>query len=136
QNVNSFAAFDYRLTTGGSSSRSNGVTVSLPYWVKVVRSGNTVSAYAAPDGVFWTQLGTSQTISMATNVYIGLGVVSGNTAALATATFDNVAITYGTAPPTPIVSAVSPTAGKFGASVTITGAHFGASQGSSSARFN
>jgi len=137
QKVNSFEAFDYRLTTGGSSGRSNGLTVaSLPYWVKIVRSGSTVSAYAAPDGVFWTQLGTSQTINMASTVYIGLGVVSGSTTTLATATFDNVSITYGTAPPTPIVSAVSPTAGKFGASVTITGAHFGASQGSSSARFN
>jgi hypothetical protein len=43
--------------------------------------------------VNWTQLGTSQTISMAQNVYVGLAVNSGSTSALATATFDNVSVT-------------------------------------------
>jgi hypothetical protein len=42
--------------------------------------------------VNWTQLGTSQTITMAQNVYVGLAVNSGSTTALATATFDNVSI--------------------------------------------
>ena len=42
------------------------------------------------DGVNWTQLGTSQTISMATNVYVGLAVTSGSISALGTATFDDV----------------------------------------------
>jgi hypothetical protein len=43
--------------------------------------------------VNWVQLGTSQTISMAPNVYVGLAVNSGSSSALATATFDNVSVT-------------------------------------------
>jgi hypothetical protein len=38
-------------------------------------------------------VGTSQTITMGQNVYMGLGVSSGNTSSPATATFDNVAHT-------------------------------------------
>jgi hypothetical protein len=43
--------------------------------------------------VNWVQLGTSQTISMAQNVYVGLAVNSGSASARATATFDNVSVT-------------------------------------------
>jgi hypothetical protein len=60
--------------------------------VKVVRTGNTLSGYSSPDNVNWVQLGTSQTISMAVPVYIGLGVTSNSTSSLATATFDSVAV--------------------------------------------
>src|SRR5256886_13189564 len=50
---------------------------SLPYWVKVVRSGNTFTGYGSPDGATWTQFGSSQTINMAQNVFAGLAVNSG-----------------------------------------------------------
>jgi len=71
--------------------------LTLPYWVKVVRSGSTFSGYNSLDGVNWTQVGTAQTINMAQNVYIGLAVssddwASSNPPTLATATFDNVSI--------------------------------------------
>jgi len=39
------------------------------------------------------QLGASQTVSMAQNVYVGLAVSSRTTSSLATATFDNVSVT-------------------------------------------
>jgi len=39
------------------------------------------------------QLGTSQTVSMAQNVYVGLAVSSRSTSSLATATFDGVLLT-------------------------------------------
>jgi len=84
---------NYRTSTGGSTSQASSGIVSLPYWVKVVRSGSTFSSYSSLDGVNWVQLGSSQTINMAQNVYIGLGVSSGSTSSLATATFDSVAIT-------------------------------------------
>ena len=51
----------------------------LPYWVKVTRSGSTITSYASSDGVTWVQLGTTQTVSIATNVYVGLAVTSGST---------------------------------------------------------
>jgi hypothetical protein len=83
---------NYRASTGGSTSQAGGGSVALPYWVKVVRSGSTLSGYGSSDGVNWVQLGGSQTIAMAQNVHIGLAVSSGNTTGLATATFDNVTV--------------------------------------------
>jgi len=83
---------NYRASTGGSTNQAGGGSVALPYWVKVVRSGSTLSGYGSSDGVNWVQLGPSQTIAMAQNVYIGLAVSSGNTTSLATATFDNVTV--------------------------------------------
>jgi regulation of enolase protein 1 (concanavalin A-like superfamily) len=85
--------FDVRSTTGGSTSEPASLGVTPPYWVKVSRSGNTFSSYVSSDGVTWVQLGTSQTISMAQNVYVGLAVTSGSSSTYATATFDNVSIT-------------------------------------------
>jgi len=68
------------------------VSATLPYWMKVTRSGSTFSSYASLDGVTWVQLGASQSISMAQSVYVGLAANSGSNSALATATFDNVSI--------------------------------------------
>jgi hypothetical protein len=85
--------FDVRTTSGGSTTEPGVVSATLPYWVKVSRSGNTFTSYTSSDGVNWVQLGTSQTISMAQNVYVGLAVTSGTSTALASATFDNVLVT-------------------------------------------
>jgi len=85
--------FDVRSTTGGSTSEPGHVTVTLPYWVKVTRSGSTFTSYTSSDGANWVQLGANQTINMAQNVFVGLAVTSGTPTALATATFDNVSIT-------------------------------------------
>jgi uncharacterized protein YceK len=93
--------FDVRTTTGGGTSEPGGVSVTLPYWVKVTRSGSIFSSYTSSDGVNWTQLGTIQTILMAQNVYVGLAVDSGNNSALATATFDNVSVNSTSAQPLP-----------------------------------
>jgi hypothetical protein len=86
--------FDERATTNGvTDSQDNTTAVAAPIWLKLVRSGNTFSGYLSADGVNWTQVGTIQTVDMAANVYIGLAVNSASSSALATATFDNVAVT-------------------------------------------
>src|SRR5260221_307079 len=72
----------YRTSTGGTTSQVSSATLSLPYWVKLVRSGSTFGTYTSLDGVNWTQFGTNQTIPMGQNIYVGLGVSSGNTASL------------------------------------------------------
>jgi VCBS repeat-containing protein len=79
-----------RASTGGTTAWQGGAVNGLPYWVKLVRSGSTFSGYASLDGINWAQLGSSRTISMPQNVYIGLAVSANNNSALATATFDNV----------------------------------------------
>jgi regulation of enolase protein 1 (concanavalin A-like superfamily) len=82
-----------RSSTGASSSYQPLGSATLPYWIKLARSANVFTLYGSADGVNWVQLGTSQTVSMAQNVYVGLAVSSRNTSSLATASFDNVSVT-------------------------------------------
>jgi IPT/TIG domain-containing protein len=125
----------YRPTAGTNVSYANTGAVTLPYWVKVVRSGNTFSGYESSDGVTWLQVGGSVTINMAQTVYIGLAVSSNANTTLATATFDNVSISTPGALP-PAISALSTTTGSVGSTVVISGSGFGATQGSSAVMLN
>jgi hypothetical protein len=86
------ARFQYRLTTDGSTSNSTTAGYTAPYWVKVVRSGNTFSGFRSANGVDWVQQGSNQTINMATNVYIGLAVCSHSDGVLCTTEFSNVTV--------------------------------------------
>jgi hypothetical protein len=63
-------------------------------WVRLVRSGNSFSAYyKVNSGDAWTQIGSTQTIGMASNATLGLCVTAHNNAALCTAAFESVAAT-------------------------------------------
>lgn len=70
---------------GGPSSSLN-----VPYWVKLVRSGTTVTGYSSPDGTNWTQI-ASYTSPIASTAYIGL-IACGHGAGQATAVYDNVSV--------------------------------------------
>ncbi len=85
-------AFQRRTTAGGASAHTDGGAGNAPYWVRIVRSSNLFSAYRSTDGVNWIQVGTSVSISMNANVYIGLAVTSHNNAAASASTFDNVSV--------------------------------------------
>ena len=127
----------YRSSTGGTATGQNGGSLSnLPYWLKLTRIGSSFTSYGSQDGTYWTQIGSSETISMATGVYIGLAVDSSTSGTLQTSTFDNVTITSGTPYATPEITGITPTSGGIGQSVTINGSGFGATQGSSSSQFN
>ena len=82
-------AWQTRSSTGGATVNSTTASLVAPYWVKLVRSGNTFTGYRSPDGVTWTPQGTN-TISMASTTYVGLALTSHNNSTLCTATFDNV----------------------------------------------
>jgi glucose/arabinose dehydrogenase len=84
-------AFQRRPSTGGSSAHT-AAAGSAPYWVRLVRSGNTFTAYRSVDGTTWNQIG-SVTIAMSSTVFVGLPVTSHNNSALCTATFTNVTVT-------------------------------------------
>src|SRR5207247_1050312 len=50
-----------------------------PYWVKLVRSGNTFTGLSSADGVTWTQVGSTN-VTMAAGENIGLAVCAHNNA--------------------------------------------------------
>ena len=85
-----------RSTTGGNTVNAATASLTAPYWLKLVRSGNTFTGYRSPDGVTWTPQGTNS-FNMASTACIGLALTSHNNSSLGTATFDNV-----TAPNWPI----------------------------------
>src|ERR1035437_9772643 len=87
------AVFEYRSATGGSAANNASVSTTIPYWLKLVRSGNLFSAFRSSDGITWSQLGTAVTVSMASNIYVGLPVCSKVSGTLCTATVDNVSVT-------------------------------------------
>jgi regulation of enolase protein 1 (concanavalin A-like superfamily) len=86
------SSFQSRVTTGGTSTATTLTGIVAPYWVRVARSGSTFTASQSPDGTNWTTVGTT-TITMATNVYIGLPMCSHLDGTLGTATMDNVTAT-------------------------------------------
>jgi uncharacterized protein (DUF427 family) len=83
--------FVYRSTTAGNSANIPGANVAAPYWVRLLRSGNSFTSFISPDGQTWTTVG-SQNIAMGTSPLVGLAVASGSTTTHNSATFDNVVI--------------------------------------------
>ncbi|MDB6136624.1 MAG: hypothetical protein JWM59_4867 [Verrucomicrobiales bacterium] len=98
-------AFQARLTAGTNPYDSTGGTpVSLPGWLRLVRTGNTFSAYQSTDGSTWTQRGSTQTIAgMGNSPLLGFAVTSAAEAMPSTASFEG----YTGSLPTNIGPAVS-----------------------------
>jgi hypothetical protein len=88
----SYIAFQWRAKAGGNVTQTALTTPFAARYVKVTRVGSAFSGYYSSDGVTWTQLGTSQTIAMATNATAGLAVTSQSTTKTSTATFTNVSL--------------------------------------------
>jgi regulation of enolase protein 1 (concanavalin A-like superfamily) len=85
--------FQRRAAANGVSTGTTGAAVQAPYWVKITRSGTTVTAYQSATGDTWTTVGTA-TIALPADVLIGLAVSSHSTSSVATATFDHVSVEH------------------------------------------
>jgi alpha-galactosidase len=90
------ASLQWRSAAGGGCSSINIAGVAPPAWVMLVRSGNTFAGSYSPDGVTWTDAG-STTVAMTGTALAGLAVTAHNNGALCLAAFDSAA----TAPPAP-----------------------------------
>ncbi len=87
--------FQWRSVQGDSSSSNRTlVGIAPPYYVRLVREGNTFTVYMSADGVEWAQEGEPPaTIEMTDPVLIGLAVTSHQSGEKRTFTFDNVSTT-------------------------------------------
>ena len=81
-----------RSSTGGLTSYTRTTGLTAPYWVRLVRSGNTFTGYRSANGTTWVSTG-SVTVTMGTNVFIGLAVTSHRDGALNTSILDTVTAT-------------------------------------------
>ncbi|MDB6018213.1 MAG: hypothetical protein JWR19_2702 [Pedosphaera sp.] len=83
------ASFQRRVSTGGVSTDTTTTGVFAPYWVKLVRSGNTFTGYRSSDGNTWVLVG-SDTVAMGSAAYVGLAVTAHNNTVINTSALDNV----------------------------------------------
>jgi hypothetical protein len=97
--------FQARLLTGVDAVSDSAVTtlanIEAPHWIKLERdaAGN-FNAYNSDNGVTWTPLAWNpQSISMATNVFIGLALTSHNSGVTCVAEFSDVETTGAVTPP-------------------------------------
>jgi alpha-amylase len=86
--------FQWRSTDSGATSSVSVPGISLPCWVRLIRSGNSFSGFYSTDGSTWTQVGSSQTIAMDATIITGAAVTAGDADKVAIATLDGVSINY------------------------------------------
>ncbi len=82
-------ALQARTANGALSVNYAAGAGGAPYWVRIVRSGSTLSGYESADGATWT-LVRSLSVPLGATVQIGLAVTSHDDTQLATAKFDHV----------------------------------------------
>jgi outer membrane protein assembly factor BamB len=70
------AAFQRRVQTGGPSSHTPRNGVRAPFWVRLVRQGNTLTGFVSADGQNWGAPVGSANVPMPAAVLVGLAVTS------------------------------------------------------------
>jgi uncharacterized repeat protein (TIGR03806 family) len=85
-------SFQWRSTAGGQSSNSQKTGITVPIWLRLVRSAGTFTGSYSTNGSNWVQV-SSQPVTMGSSVLAGLDVTAHNNAAKNTATFTNVSVT-------------------------------------------
>ena len=88
----------WRSATGGSTGQdwSWGQNLSVPRWIRITRTGNVFETYHKVDGENWI-LQETQTVTMGDPVYVGLAVAATSSVDAATAVFEGLSVTGGSA---------------------------------------
>ncbi|MES2660977.1 MAG: cellulase family glycosylhydrolase [Verrucomicrobiota bacterium] len=85
--------FQWRPAAGASAQTVAAMgIVTAPVWVRVTRSGDSLSGSFSYDGVNWVQIGERQTVTLGASASAGIAVSAGNNAALSTSTFTNIGV--------------------------------------------
>ncbi len=86
--------FQYRQIAGDITDREFDDTLVAPYWLKLERDvGSGFRGYTSPDGINWQQFTLRPSVTMSSDVYIGLALTSHNAAVTCEAVFSNVTTT-------------------------------------------
>jgi len=84
------ATLTNRLTDGGVTNSTVVAGKAAPIWLKVVRAGNSFTAWTSPDQTTWTQIGAPVTFaSFNATPLLGLAVTSHTNSAMTTAVLDS-----------------------------------------------
>jgi len=86
--------FQYRTADDATSALAAGnPVIKPPYWLKIVRSGNTLIGSASADGASWVEVGR-KVIALKDPVYAGMAVTSHKNGSLSIGTFSDVTIKF------------------------------------------
>jgi regulation of enolase protein 1 (concanavalin A-like superfamily) len=88
------AKFRRRLTVGGTTYSDGPTTGSIttPIWLRLRRSGQTISAYTSRDGVTWQAVHTSVSVPLSSAVYVGIVGLRSGTSGVGEARVDSVTL--------------------------------------------
>ncbi|HEY2148695.1 MAG TPA: hypothetical protein VGH32_12205, partial [Pirellulales bacterium] len=90
------ANFELRTAAGMPSQAVGSLAgATAPLWLRLQRVGNNFTAFDSSDGVTWTQLGPTESISMSGTVNVGLALSANNNSVLNTAMFQSVSVVPG-----------------------------------------
>jgi len=92
--------FQRRRSSGAATFATvvTAATPAAPRWIRLDRSGDTLTTYLSTDGQAWTFAGTDVVV-MAPTVLVGLAATSALVTAASTSVFDSIAVTAGTPVP-------------------------------------
>ncbi len=86
--------FMKRASSGASTTLVTYGSQVAPAWLRLSRTGSTVTAAVSANGSTWTTLG-STSVTIPASASVGLAVTSHDVNTLNTSTFDNVSVDYG-----------------------------------------
>ena len=85
------SVFQSRAAADNSTTSTDGPTVKLPHWLKLVRTGDIFTGYISADGETWELTG-SAIIPMNKNLLVGFAVTAHNNSVLNSTLFDTVTV--------------------------------------------
>jgi uncharacterized repeat protein (TIGR03806 family) len=85
------SAYQWRPDENAAGRNTDGTTIELPYWLKLVRRGDSFSGYLSKDGKEWHRV-DDISVPMTKKIYVGLVVSAHNITVLNSAMFDNVKV--------------------------------------------
>ncbi|MER7949344.1 hypothetical protein ABTY59_18330 [Streptomyces sp. NPDC096079] len=68
--------YDYRHDIAGSDGDGSEVSTRVPRWLRLTRSGETVTGHESADGTHWTRVGTARLPGLPRTVRVGLFATS------------------------------------------------------------
>jgi uncharacterized repeat protein (TIGR03806 family) len=90
--ANGGSVFQRRVKVGKLTWNTDGPATNVPFWVRLVRSGNRLTGYVSKDGIDWQRV-DSIDVPMNKTIYVGLALTAHNNSALNSALFDHVDVT-------------------------------------------
>jgi histone acetyltransferase (RNA polymerase elongator complex component) len=81
----------FRADPGGTSGNVRQIAGVAPGWLRLTRTGSTITGKWSTDGVTWTTLGDLIDSTLPSTVYVGI-VVTSHATGLATAHYDDLVV--------------------------------------------